>query len=130
MHIHFLMGMTAVIIAGHIARYNYHGDGVEGGVGNAGNGVGKAGAQMAHYHGSLAGKPGIAIGGGGRYLLMTNRDILELVASVQSIQQTDYGMSAKAEYIFDAAALKIIYYLIGNQFFHFSPPASGKLKNM
>ena len=46
MHLDLLMGVTAEVVAGHIAHDDHHGDGVQGGVGHAGDDVGQAGAQV------------------------------------------------------------------------------------
>ena len=117
MHVDFLVGVLAVVVAGHVAGDDHHGDGVEGGVGHAGEDVGQAGTQVAHDHGGLAGDTGVAVGGGGGHGLMAVGDVGHLLAAGQGIQHTDDRVAAQTEDILHIPALQIIYHQIRNKFF-------------
>ena len=110
MHIHFLMRMLAEIIARHVARDEHERDGIERRIGNAGYGVGDAGAKVRKDNGGLMLYAGIAVRRGCGDLLMAHGDILDLLAAGERIQKADDGMSAKAEDVFYAAAFQVIYH--------------------
>ena len=125
-HDHFLMGMAAKVVAGHIAADHHHGNAVQAGVGNAGQGVGEAGSQMAHQHGSLVRQAGVAIGCMGSDLLVAGRNKLQLGGAAHAVQQADHGVAAQAEYILNAAALEIVNNAVRNEFLvlrHFEDPS-------
>lgn len=80
MHIDFLMGMLAVVVAGNVAGDDDHGDGVESGVGDAGGGVCQARAEMAEHDGGFFCYSSIAIGRMGGNLLMPDVDEFDFAA--------------------------------------------------
>lgn len=87
MHIHFLMGMLAEIIARHITRDEHEWDGIKRRIGNAGYGVGDAGAKVRKDNGGLMLYAGITVRRGCGDLLMAHRDILNLLAAGERIQK-------------------------------------------
>ena len=116
MHVDLLMGVLAVVVAGHVAHDDHHGDGIQRGVGHAGDDVGQAGAQVAHDHRGLVGDAGVAVGGGGSNGLVAHANILDLLAAGQGVQHADDGMAAQAEQLGDAAALQVVDQQVGNKF--------------
>ena len=115
-HLDLLVGVTAVVVAGHVAGDDHHGDGVQGGVGHAGDDVGQAGAQVAHDHRGLVGDAGVAVGGGGGDGLVPGADVAQLLAAGQGVQHTDDGMAAQAEQFGDPPALQVVHQQIRYQF--------------
>ena len=63
-HIDFLVGVLAVVVARYVACDNNHGNGVESGVGNTCQHVGQTRSQVAHNHRCLVGQTRIAVSGG------------------------------------------------------------------
>ena len=116
MHLDLLMGVTAEVVAGHIARDDHHGDGVQGGVGHAGEHVGQAGAQVAHDHGGLVGDAGVAVSRGGSHGLMPGADVLDLLAAGKGVQHADDGVAAQSEQLGDAPALQVVHQQVRYQF--------------
>lgn len=68
------------------------------------------GAKVRKDNGGLMLYAGITVRRGCGDLLMAHRDILNLLAAGERIQKADDSMSAKAEDVFHAAALQVIYH--------------------
>ena len=114
MHVHFLMGMLSIIIAGNITGDDYHGDGVKCGIGNTCGRIGKARAKVADHDTRLMGNTCITVSCCSGDLLMADTDISQLRGTAECIQHGDNSMTAKTKYILNTSALQIVDDAVGN----------------
>jgi hypothetical protein len=105
--IHFLVRMPAVVVAGNVASDHHHRNRIEGRVGDAGRGVGEAGAEVRHQHPDLARRARVTVGGVRGDLLVPGGDEADL-ALAERIEESDDGVAAQPEHHLDAEALEIV----------------------
>ena len=115
-HVDFLMRMLAVVVARDIACDDDHGDGVEGSVCDTGKDVGDARPKVAHHDGRLVGDTRITVSCGGSNSLVTVGNVLQGFRAGHCVQHSDDSVTAKAEDVFYAAALKVIHHQISDKF--------------
>ncbi len=77
-HVHLLKGIVADQRGGHLAGDDHHRDRIHVGGGDAGHGVGGAGARSGDGHPHLTGCPGVAVGRMGAALLVAGQDMADL----------------------------------------------------
>ncbi len=116
--VHFLVGMTPEITARDVTCNDHHGDRVQRGLSHAGRGVGDPGAEVSEKHArnptSLS--PGIAVGGMGSYLLMTDGHEMD-AAFLERIEETDDGVAAQAKNLLHTTGLEKLHELERNKIF-------------
>ncbi len=80
-------------------------DRIHQGVGQAGDGVGGAGAGGDEQHADLAGRAGVALGRMGRAAFLAHEHMADLVLAEQRIVDRQHGAAGIAEDVFDALVL-------------------------
>ena len=98
----FLERVVADEVSRHLSRDAHDRNGIHQRVGQAGDGIGRAGTRGHQHHADLAGGAGIAFGRMDGALLMTNQDVLDPVLLKQRIVNRQHGAARIAEDMLDA----------------------------
>ena len=101
-----LKGIIADQVGWHLAGQADHRHGIHQRVCQAGNRVGGTGAGCNENNAGLAGRTGITLGGMDCRLLVTNKDVLDLVVLEQSVIDRKNGTTGIAEHDFYTLVLK------------------------
>ena len=121
MQVHLLVGVLAEVVAGNVAGDDHQRNAVQGRIGHPGGRIGQPGAEVAQHHCRPAGEPGVAVGGMGGDLLMTDVDEADGTL-FQGRQHGDVGVPAQPEDMLQAAPFEIIDKQLGNGFVHGTLP--------
>ncbi len=89
-HVGLLEGVVADPVGAHLAGQHHHGNGVHEGGGNAGDGIGRAGAGGHQHHAGLAGGAGIAVRGMRGGLLVAHQNVIDFVLLEQRVIDVQY----------------------------------------
>jgi hypothetical protein len=101
-----LEGVQADGGRGHLAGDDHHRDAVHVGRGNAGDGIGHAGAGGDQRHADVAGGAGIAVGRMHGSLLVAHQHVLDGVLLVERVVDVEYRTAGVAPDVLDAFGLK------------------------
>ena len=99
--VRLLEGVVANERARHLAGEDHERRGVHVGVGDAGDGVGRAGAGGDEHHAGPAGGAGVALGHVGRALLVAHQNVLDILDIVQGFVNLQQGPAGVAEDVLD-----------------------------
>ena len=97
-----LEGVVADQVRGHLAGDAHDGNGIHQRIGEAGDGIGGAGAGRDQHHADLAGRAGIAFGGVHRAALLAHQDVLDLLLLEQLVVDRQHGAAGVAEDVLHA----------------------------
>ncbi len=81
----FLKSVVADQRRGHLPGEHHQWDGIHVGIGNAGDGVGDAGAGGDQHHAGFAAGAGVTFGGVNGGLFVTDQHMLDIVLGVQGV---------------------------------------------
>ena len=98
----FLEGVVADEVGRHLPGDADDRDGIHQRIGEAGDGIGGAGAGGDEHHADLAGGAGIALGRMHRRLLVAHQDVLDMVLVEQRVVDRQHRAARIAEDVLDA----------------------------
>ena len=104
--IHFLERVFADEAGRHLAADHHQRDGIHVGRGDAGDGIGHAGAGSHQRHADLVGRARVAVRGMHRGLLVANQHVFDLFLLEQLIVDEEHRAAGVAEYVLDAFFLQ------------------------
>ena len=118
----FLEGVVTDQMGRHLAADDDHRNGIHVGGGDAGDGVGDAGAGGHQHHAGLAGGARVAVGRVGRALLVAHEDVFDVLLPVESVVDVQGRPARVAEDVLDPLVFEATDKDIGASQFHTQVP--------
>ena len=107
MEVDLLVRVLAEVVGRYVAGDHHHRSAVESRIGDTRRGIGQAGTQMGEQDRGFAGGAGVAVGGMGRDLFVSDVDELETAVG-HSRKERDVGVPAQTENVRDAPFLEVL----------------------